>query len=132
MSQKSSRPPIVIAETEVERLDRLARRAVDSNPEVAEELMIELERAQVCSAPAVPDNVVRMNSLVEFQTDAGSRLTLRLVYPEDANIAGGRISVLTPVGAALIGLSVGQLMTWKDLMGRDRTLKIISVQNDLT
>ena len=68
-----------------------------------------------------------MNSTVEFETDKGTRLVLQLVYPEKADIAAGRISILTPIGTALIGLSIGQTMTWVDRDGQSRQLRIVAV-----
>lgn len=126
-NQSAARPPIVIAGEDAERLDRLAKSALNHNPEVADELLIELSRAELRPLQALPPDVVRMNSVVEFVTDTGSRLVMRLVYPEQADISAGRISVLTPIGAALIGLSVGQTMTWTDRNGRGRSLRIAAV-----
>ncbi|MBL8904295.1 MAG: GreA/GreB family elongation factor, partial [Rhizobiales bacterium] len=54
-------------------------------------------------------------------------LVLQLVYPEKADIAAGRISILTPIGTALIGLSIGQTMTWVDRDGQSRQLRIVAV-----
>jgi len=121
------RPPIVVADEEKNRLDRLARASLERLPDVADELLFELERADVCASPSLPPDTVRMNSVVEFETDSGSHLIMRLVYPEDADIAAGRMSILTPIGTALIGLSVGQSMNWTDRSGRSRTLHIKAV-----
>src|SRR3546814_17088771 len=66
-----------------------------------------------------------MNSHVTFVDEgSGSRREVKLVYPENADIANGRISILTPVGAGLIGLSEGQTITWPDRDGHDRRLRI--------
>ncbi|WP_325053327.1 GreA/GreB family elongation factor [Sinorhizobium meliloti] len=57
-------------------------------------------------------NVVRMGSTVEYETDTGGRRTVALVFPINADISEGKISILTPIGTALIGLSVGQSIMW--------------------
>ena len=129
MITPETRPHIVIAEEERQRLDKLARSALDRSPEVADELLIELERAEIRPSPSLPDSVVRMHSTVEFETDGGTKLVLQLVYPDKADIDAGRISILTPIGTALIGLSPGQTMTWTDRGGRTRHLKITAVAN---
>src|SRR3546814_10983915 len=70
-----------------------------------------------------------MNSHVTFVDEgSGSRREVQLVYPENADIANGRISILTPVGAGLIGLSEGQTITWPDRDGHDRRLRIEQVR----
>ena len=118
MTTIDSLPPILIAEEDRQQLHKIAHSALNHIPEVADELLFELERAA---------NIVRMNSTVEFETDRGTKLALQFVYPEKADIAAGRISILTPIGTALIGLSIGQTMTWADRDGRSRHLKIVAV-----
>jgi regulator of nucleoside diphosphate kinase len=86
-----------------------------------------MERADVVSDKAMPENVVRMSSRVEFEIDGGSPRQVELVFPIDANIDQGRISVLTPIGAALIGLSPGQMMMFRGRNGRPHKLRVISV-----
>jgi regulator of nucleoside diphosphate kinase len=120
---KKKLPPIVISEDDKARLQALAYSAVDRVPEVAEELLQELERAEVGSQ----ENAVSMGSVVEFETDTGMRHKIQLVFPAEADISKGRISVLTPIGTALLGLSAGQRMRFTDREGRERQLTIISV-----
>ena len=59
--------------------------------------------------------------------ETGEQRTVELVYPKDADIAENRISILTPVGAGLLGLRVGQTISWPDRAGQERLLKIDSV-----
>jgi regulator of nucleoside diphosphate kinase len=87
-----------------------------------------MERAKVVPDTDMPADVVRMNSRVEFELDDGKRQVVELVYPKDANIDEKRISVLTPIGAALIGLSSGQTMMMRGRDGRPHKLRVISVQ----
>uniref|UniRef100_UPI000A0F6938 nucleoside diphosphate kinase regulator n=1 Tax=Ensifer aridi TaxID=1708715 RepID=UPI000A0F6938 len=85
------------------------------------------ERARVVSDTSVLGNVVRMGSTVEYETDTGDRRTVTLVFPKDADIAEGKISILTPIGTALVGLSVGQSIMWTARNGRLHRLSVISV-----
>jgi regulator of nucleoside diphosphate kinase len=77
----------------------------------------------------MPADVVRIGSIIEFEVDDGRRLKVQLVLPENADINAGRISVLTPVGAALIGLSSGQAMEWLGHDGRERLLTVLAVSH---
>jgi regulator of nucleoside diphosphate kinase len=122
----NSRPPIAIESTEKLRLQRLAESALSHMPDVAEELLSELDRA-VTVDPAPPE-VVKMGSTVSFETDMGVVHKLQLVYPADADILEGRISILTPIGTALIGLSAGQSIQWRARDGRTRELTVSSVE----
>lgn len=129
MTNNEDRPPIIISDVEKRQLHKLARSALHTKPEVADELLVELERAEVCPDPALPYNVVRMNSFVRFVTDKGTEHVLQLVYPEDADIVRGRLSILSPIGTALIGLAPGQTMIWTDRERQSRTLKIAGVSS---
>lgn len=122
-----NRPPIVITETDKLQLAKLARSAVNRVPEVVEELEFELQRAETCPPSQLPPNVVRMHSTVRFRTDKGTEHQVELVYPEEADIIRDRLSVLTPIGTALIGLSEGQTMAWTDREGRARHLTVLDV-----
>lgn len=127
MTNNEDRPPIIISDVEKRRLHKLAQSA---RPEVADELLLELERAEVRPDPALPYNVVRMNSFVRFVTDKGTEHILQLVYPQDADIIRGRLSILSPIGTALIGLAPGQTMIWTDREEQSRTLKIAEVSSN--
>src|SRR3546814_3166469 len=92
-------------------------------------LLAEIDRAEIHTAETLPANTAAMNSHVTFVDEgSGSRREVQLVYPENADIANGRISILTPVGAGLIGLSEGQTLTWPDRDGHDRRLRIEQVR----
>ncbi len=120
-------PHILISAAEEERLTAIATAASRRAPEVSAALLSELERADVWPETAMPADVVCIGSIVEFEIDDGRRLTVRLALPEDADINAGRISVLTPVGAALIGLSPGQAMEWSGNDGKGRLLTVLAV-----
>ena len=117
-----TRPPIQLSETDADRLFLLLEHA----PADAGGLRQELERAQVRAK--VPDTVVAMNSTVEFRDDAhGATRTVQLVYPKEADIGANKVSVLSPVGAGLIGLKAGQSIQWPDRDGRLRALRVLKV-----
>jgi regulator of nucleoside diphosphate kinase len=120
-------PQIVVGGTDHARLTNLANAAFDTVPDTAEELLSELERARVVADEAVPRDVVRMGSVVEFESE-GDRKRVTLVFPSEADIAAGKVSVLTPVGAALIGLSKGQSIAWAARDGTSHALTIRSVE----
>ncbi|PDT81508.1 nucleoside diphosphate kinase regulator [Sinorhizobium sp. BJ1] len=126
-TQTPRKPSIVIGETDHQRLNKLALAAADRFPEISDGLILELERARVVSDSSVPGNVVRMGSTVEYETDTGDRRTVTLVFPKDADISEGKISILTPIGTALVGLSVGQSIMWTARDGRLHRLSVISV-----
>ena len=121
------KPAITLSRTDHERLSRLAQSVVDRNPDVADQLLAELDRARVVSDSALAAGIVRMGSTLRFTTDAGEDRTVTLVYPGEADIAAGKISVLTPIGAALIGLSAKQSIDWTALDGRVHRLNVESV-----
>ena len=68
-----------------------------------------------------------MGSHVRYATETGEVREVTLVYPGEADISAGRISVLTPIGAALIGLSSGQSIDWRARDGRVHRLVVQSV-----
>ena len=91
-------------------------------------LLAELDRAELCDPGALPEQTVVMNSRIDFVDEGtGMRRTVQLVFPRDADIAAGRVSILTPVGAGLIGMGAGSSIRWPDREGKDRMLRIVSV-----
>lgn len=119
-------PNIVIGKDEHHQLTVLALAGTEHTPDISDGLLYELERAEVVPDLSVPRDVVRMGSRVVFRTGDEVR-EVSLVYPADADIAEGRISVLTPVGTALIGLRAGQSITWRTRDGRKQVLTIVRV-----
>jgi regulator of nucleoside diphosphate kinase len=86
-----------------------------------------MERARVVADPKLPTDVVRMGSRVQYRTDKNEEPEVVLVFPAAADISEGKISVLTPVGAALIGLRTGQSITWEARDGRKLALTVLAV-----
>ena len=122
-------PLIRMIDSEADALTELTLQQQRDSIAFYELLLDEIDRAAICVRAAIPPDVVTMGSTVTF-TDArsGTERTLRLVYPAEANIAEGRISILTPVGAGLIGLSVGQSINWPDRGGIEHRLTIVAVE----
>lgn len=90
-----------------------------------EPLLNELERAVVVAADALPPDVVTMNSKVLYVDETtGRRGYVRIVYPAEADARAGRVSVLAPVGSALLGLAVGQAIEWEFPDGGRRRLRV--------
>jgi regulator of nucleoside diphosphate kinase len=122
------RPQIHLLASESDLVASLALRTEDRNPVVAAMLLEEIERAELHDASTLPEDAVRLGSQVDFVDDKTSQLRkVRIVLPGEANIAEGRISILTPMGAALYGLRAGSSIDWPDLDGNKRRINIIRV-----
>lgn len=109
----SAKPKIVISENDAQRLESL----LDALPGAAvpgkAELLAEIERAEVVAPEAIPPDVVTMNSTVRFTVSSSKdAFDLTLVYPKDVDDSGRTISILAPVGSALLGLSNGDEIEW--------------------
>lgn len=126
------KPSIVINKADHVRLLQLANGLLDRKPEMADELLMELERARVVDRGAVLKDSVQMGSSLEYRTDEGQTRRVTLVYPADADIAQGKVSILTPIGTALLGLRAGQSIDWTANDGRTHKLEILSVETPET
>lgn len=123
-SSPSVLPPILVSSEDRARLLELVSHA--EGP-VAEQLEHELDRAEVLPLQDVPSDVIVMDSEVEYEElGTGRRRQLRLVFPRDADGAAGRVSILAPLGCALLGLRVGQEIDWR-MPGGLRRLRVLSV-----
>lgn len=126
---QSLRPPLLMSAGDHARLVGLAGVTTRRNPLVARLLMEEANRAEVLPTGRVPAGVVAVGSVVEFQDAAtGEGRTVQVVLPGEADIAEGRISILSLVGAGLIGLSQGQSIDWPTQDGRLRRLTVLRVE----
>jgi len=95
-------------------------------PQTTDFLAREIERAEVLPDARVLPGLVTMNSDVTFRDDISTQeRTVTLVYPEAADVETGKISILTPIGAALIGLSAGQTIEFQTPGGRWRSLTVL-------
>jgi regulator of nucleoside diphosphate kinase len=118
-------PQIYLTQNDMDRLLKL----VEAQPgKRFDKLESELVRANVVSREKIPKNVVTMNSRVIFENETTrERREITLVYPEHADIDAGKISVLVPVGTALLGLSVGQSIDWELPGGEKQRYRIVEV-----
>jgi regulator of nucleoside diphosphate kinase len=107
----------------------IAESAMRQGSPVAEYLTQELNRADVVPDDACPPHVVQMGSHVTYTDDVTAQTyRVSVVYPTAADIDEHRISILTPVGAALIGMSPAQCIHWRDPDGRSRILTVLDVR----
>jgi regulator of nucleoside diphosphate kinase len=122
-------PTIIVRQSEETALVNLAVAILrrEKTHRGASLLMDEMHRASVVPDEAIEDTIVRMNSTVVFDIDDRGTRRAQLVFPADADINKGTISVLSPIGAALIGLSQGQTMRWQGYDGRKHVLTVNSV-----
>jgi regulator of nucleoside diphosphate kinase len=104
----------------------LAEQARVRTPALANQLIEELERAALRSPDEMPDDVVTIGSTVTFR-DGDRTQTVQVVLPGNADIDRRRISVVAPVGTALLGLSAGQRISWAMPDGRTRIIEVVDV-----
>ena len=124
-----AKPRIVLTAADHEKLSVLANAAANTMPEVAAELAEELERAHVVPKGRHLIDTVRMGCEVDFREDITGRVqTVTLVYPNEADISKGCVSVLTPIGTALIGLPVGKSIDWITRSGAAKRLTVLQVR----
>ena len=121
------KPKIVMTSTDLDRLEAL----IDSLPKTPfpgkAELLAEMDRADIVESQEVPPDVVTMNSKVRFALASGEEFCLTLVYPKDMDGSADRISILAPVGSALLGLSAGDYIEWPKPGGGMLQLRIVEV-----
>jgi regulator of nucleoside diphosphate kinase len=124
-----ARPPIHLLASESDMVATLALQVEHRQPVVASMLLEEIERAQLHEPETLPETAVSIGSEIDFIDERSGQLrTVELVLPAMANIAEGRISILTPMGAALYGLTAGQSIDWPDHDGHERRIRILRVR----
>ena len=129
MTSHSGLPPsIVVSTRDMARLEALLDSPALSRHPAAVALAQELERAQVLPPEEIPEGIVTMHSRVDCEDELhNEKHSLTLVYPHEADFDKGRVSVLAPVGSALLGLSIGQTIDWTAPGGRQLRLRVIAV-----
>lgn len=126
------RPPIHLLAAESDMVASLALQAEHRQPVVAAMLLEEIERAELHEPDTLPETAVTIGSSVDFVDEKTAQVrSVELVLPALANIARGRISILTPMGAALYGLMAGQAIDWPDLDGHARRIRILRVRQPM-
>lgn len=108
---------IYITKFDLERLEKVLDKS-KPHDEYDQALMAELSRAEIVEPEAVPSDVITMNSEVKFKDEHGDNWQYSLVFPEDADIAQSKISILSPIGCSFIGYRVGDTITIPTPKGR--------------
>lgn len=122
-------PKIHLDQSLVGRLEALAASVMRRSPDVGERLIDEIARARLVAPDKMRGDVVTIGSEVTYRDLGMDRQhSVTLVYPEDADIDRGRISVLTPVGVALLGLSPGATIFWTTRDDEKRHLEVLAVK----
>jgi len=124
-------PKIVVNADDLARIEALAEGAMQRNPVLADRLLEELGRARVVPAAKMPASVVAIGSRVTYRDEAtGQVKSVTLVFPEAADISRQRVSVMTPIGVALLGLAEGAAFHWDTRDNQRRTLTVIRVEQN--
>ena len=119
------KPQIILSSLDVDRIEALLAAMPTRVFPGKAELQAELDRADVVAPEEIPANVVTMNSTVQFAiAETGKEFRLTLVYPRDMDGSADKISILAPVGGALLGLSVGDELAWPGPGGKPMTVRV--------
>jgi len=122
------RTSITLSRLDIERIEKLLEAPALRDSPVAARLHAEFDRADIVEPKDMPADVVSMNSSADCVDESSDKhYTLTLVYPKDADADAGRISVLAPVGSALLGLRIGQTIDWPGQGGRTLRLKVTAI-----
>lgn len=125
--RRMKKPSLIISELDNVRLQKLLDSNEWHNSEGAEALAAELDRAEIVDSHEIPKNVVSMNSRVRLFDEAlNKEIVLTLVYPQDAG-GEGTISIMAPVGSALLGMKTGQEIDWPLPSGTTTRLKVLEI-----
>ena len=135
MSDKTptTAPTIVVSRLDCDRIESLLDATGRDRPGAGaganvKRLREELARAELREPADMPDDVITMNSTARFRDEAsGEERDITLVYPRDADGSGQRVSILAPVGSALLGLRVGQVIDWSMPSGTQVQLRVLGI-----
>lgn len=121
-------PPVIMNSLDVERLERLLTMPPLAGSPASAKLLAEIDRADIREPAEMPADVVTMNSRLTCKDlQHGKTYELTLVYPDQADAARGQVSILAPVGTALLGLRVGQTIEWPGPEGKPLTLEVTAL-----
>ena len=122
------KPKIVISSLDAERIESLLESLPDAAFPGRDDLIAELARADIVDPQDIPPTVVTMNSTVRFQIESSpNEFMMTLVYPKDVDASGNTISILAPVGSALLGLSKGDAIEWPRPGGGVLRVRIVEI-----
>ncbi|HEU4992093.1 MAG TPA: nucleoside diphosphate kinase regulator [Luteimonas sp.] len=123
-----TKPALVLSRLDVDRLEALLEQPAQAGP-AFDALRDELARAEVREPRDVPADAITMNSTARFRDEAsGEEREMTLVYPRDADGSADKVSILAPVGSALLGLRAGQSIEWPVPGGRSARLVVLGVR----
>ncbi|RQO75881.1 nucleoside diphosphate kinase regulator [Aquitalea sp. FJL05] len=116
-----TQPAIIVSSLDYERLAAWMERLPAQDKTTLAALEAELERAEVVEPENIPAGIITMNSTARVRIEqSGEEKLLTLVYPNQADGTAGHVSILAPIGAALLGLAEGQSIDWPTLAGQTR------------
>jgi regulator of nucleoside diphosphate kinase len=125
-----NQPSIFITKTDEEKLRDLIRQAQHSEYRGSAYLKLlagELDKAQIVDPHEVPPDVITLNSIAHLiDLESGDEMIYTLVFPEDADVSQGKISILAPIGTAMLGYRVGDIFEW-DTPGGKRKIRVEKV-----
>ncbi|MEB6334163.1 nucleoside diphosphate kinase regulator [Serratia rhizosphaerae] len=123
-----TKPIITINELDAERLDALLEQPAFAHTDIAAALNDELDRAEILPPAQIPANVVTMNSIVRFRDLHTSEEHVRtLVFPASLKDSNEQLSVMAPLGAALLGMHVGKQITWTLPNGEQANIEVLEL-----
>ena len=121
----TTKPPITLSSLDVDRIEALLAALPSSAFPGKDGLQAEIDRADIVAPEEMPPSVVTMNSTVQFAiVETGKEFVLSLVYPRDMDGSADKISILAPVGSALLGLSIGDELGWPGPGGKPMTVRV--------
>ena len=124
----TQQPDIIISSFDLERLEGVlsSRSAYDVLRKSI--LKVELERATIVESHHIPENIVSMNSTVQLSMSySEAPFYLTLVYPNEINEDGSTLSILSPIGTALIGMKQGDEIYWPSSGGKNAKVRIENI-----
>ena len=121
------KPEITVSTSDLERLEGLLSKPPTRNRSDLDGLRAELDRANILDTDGMPADVIMMNSRARFREEtSGREYELTLAWPHEANAADGKVSIFSPAGSALLGLSVGQCIDWQTPEGHANQLRVLA------
>ena len=124
----TTKPPITLSSLDVDRIEALLAALPSSAFPGKDGLQAEIDRADIVAPEEMPPSVVTMNSTVQFSiVETGKEFVLSLVYPRDMDGSADKISILAPVGSALLGLSIGDELAWPSVGGKNMTVHVTGI-----
>jgi regulator of nucleoside diphosphate kinase len=121
-------PPLLLSRLDSERIEALLEQPIAHGIDT-QALQAELARAEIVEPAQMPGDVITMNSTARFRDEStGDERELTLVYPRDVDGSPDKVSILAPVGSALLGLRIGATIEWPVPGGRTIQLRVLSIQ----